>query len=271
MKIVLFLICLASVFVMSGMAQTSFKKDMPADALILKSPDQRLELSFALVDGSPQYSLTYGNEPVVLPSRMGFTLVGRKNLDSDFKLTSSETNTYDGTWEPVLGEESLIRNHYNELLVTLEQHGALDWQGKLIPKATIMQIRFRLFDDGLAFRYEFPYDNALTYFNIQDEVTEFAMFGDHTAWWIPGDYDTQEYNYTESKLSEIPERAEEMRRNYDGVWSVFSTSSVQTALQMKTATGLYLNIHEAAALNFPTLNLLIDTTTLVFHAALTRC
>lgn len=269
MKKVLFLICLASIFVMSGIAQTSFKKDMPADALILKSPDQRLELSFALVDGSPQYSLTYGNEPVVLPSRMGFTLVGRKNLDSDFKLTASETNTYDGTWEPVLGEESLIRNHYNELLVTLEQHGALDWQGKLIPEATIMQIRFRLFDDGLAFRYEFPYDNALTYFNIQDEVTEFAMFGDHTAWWIPGDYDTQEYNYTESKLSEIPERAEEMRRNFDGVWSVFSTSSVQTALQMKTATGLYLNIHEAAALNFPTLNLLIDTTTLVFHAALT--
>ena len=269
-KLYLLILFSVSLFTFTAYAQDHPKASaMPADAVTLQSPDGQLMLRFAVVDGHPQYTLDRAGKLVVLPSRMGFTLIGRKSLDHDFTLTNSKKSTFDETWEPVWGEEASIRNHYNELLVTLEQHGALDWQGKLIPRATVMQIRFRLYDDGLAFRYEFPYENALTYFKIADELTEFAMAGDHTAWWIPGDYDTQEYNYTESKLSEIPDRAEAMHRTYDGVWSVFSNSAVQTALQMKTADGLYLNIHEAAALNFPTMHLLIDTTSLVFRASLT--
>ncbi len=269
-KLYLLILFSVSLFTFTAYAQDHPKASaMPADAVALQSPDGQLMLRFAVVDGHPQYTLDRAGKPVVLPSRMGFTLIGRKSLDHDFTLTNSKKSTFDETWEPVWGEEASIRNHYNELLVTLEQHGALDWQGKVIPRATVMQIRFRLYDDGLAFRYEFPYENALTYFKIADELTEFAMAGDHTAWWIPGDYDTQEYNYTESKLSEIPDRAEAMHRTYDGVWSVFSNSAVQTALQMKTADGLYLNIHEAAALNFPIMHLLIDTTSLVFRASLT--
>ena len=269
-KLYLLILFSVSLFTFTAYAQDHPKASaMPADAVTLQSPDGQLLLRFAVVDGHPQYTLDRAGKPVVLPSRMGFTLIGRKSLDHDFTLTNSKKSTFDEMWEPVWGEEASIRNHYNELLVTLEQHGALDWQGKVIPRATVMQIRFRLYDDGLAFRYEFPYENALTYFKIADELTEFAMVGDHTAWWIPGDYDTQEYNYTESKLSEIPDRAEAMHRTYDGVWSVFSNSAVQTALQMKTADGLYLNIHEAAALNFPTMHLLIDTTSLVFRASLT--
>ena len=233
------------------------------------SPDRQLELTFTLRDGQPTYRLNRAGKPVVLSSRMGFTLIGRKDLDHDFSFVSVAFDTVDEVWEPVLGEEAHIRNHCHEMLVTLEQYGALDWQGKLIQRPTIMQIRFRLYDDGLAFRYEFPYENALTYFKIQEELTEFAMTGDHTAWWIPGDYDTQEYSYTESKLSEIQHCMDETKKTYDGIWSVFSHSAVQTALQMKTADGLYLNIHEAAALNYPTMHLLLDAQSFVFRAALT--
>ena len=226
----LILFCLP-LFIWTSYAQDYLKAPaMPADAVTLQSPDGQLLLKFAVVDGRPQYSLDRAGKSVVLPSRMGFTLIGRKSLDHDFAMTNSQVSTFDETWEPVWGEEASIRNHYNELLVTLEQHGALDWQGKVIPRATVMQICFRLYDDGLAFRYDFPYENALTYFKIEEELTEFAMAGDHTAWWIPGDYDTQEYNYNESKLSEIPSRAEAMHRTYDGIWSVFSNSAVQTAL-----------------------------------------
>ncbi len=242
---------------------------MPAEAVTVQSPDGQLKAAFAVVDGRPQYSLERHGKAIVSPSRMGFTLIGRKSLDKDFELVKTEYGTFDEMWEPVWGEEASIRNHYNEMLVTLEQYGALDWQGKVIPQATVMKIRFRLYDDGFAFRYEFPYENALTYFKVKEELTEFALTGDHTAWWIPGDYDTQEYSYTESKLSEILDRANEMQRTYDGVWSVFSNSSVQTALQLKTDDGLYLNIHEAAALNFPTLNLLVDGEHHLLRAALT--
>ncbi len=118
----------------------------------------------------------------------------------------------------------------------------------------VMRVAFRLYDDGLAFRYEFPMENKLTYFNIKEEVTEFAMTGDHTAWWIPGDYDTQEYNYSETRLSGISKRMEKMRI-YNASQTGFSRTGVQTALQMKTDGGLYINIHEAAVLNYPTANL----------------
>ncbi len=243
---------------------------MPSGALTLKSPDQKLELQFALVNGQPQYCLNRMGKPVVMPSRMGFTLEWRDNLAHGFVLRDTASSTFDELWQPVWGEEASIRNHYNELLVTLEQPvgtvASMDHSTE--KKATVMRIRFRLYDDGLGFRYEFPMENALTYFWITEEVTEFAMTGDHTAWWIPGDYDTQEYNYTQSRLSEIRGLYPEAHKGCGWPWKNFSPTGVQTALQMKTADGLYLNIHEAAVLDFPTTNLDLDDTTFVFRTHL---
>ena len=246
---------------------------MPDDAIVLRSPDGQLELQFAVVDGVPEYALNRAGKAVVLPSRLGFTLLDRENLDGGFTLTGSSFDSLDETWEPVWGEEASIRNHYNELLVTLEQKPEAtrkaqqgvsvtdpEYTGDLgnpYGKGAVMQVRFRLYDDGLGFRYEFPLENALTYFKVQEELTEFAMTGDHTAWWIPGDYDTQEYNYTESKLSEIRGRNEAMRLGNASAEG-FSSNGVQTALQMKTADGLYINIHEAEVVDYPTTNLLLE-------------
>lgn len=240
---------------------------MPADALVLQSPDHQLELQFAVVNGVPQYALNRAGKPVVLPSRMGFTLEWRDDLAHAFVLKDKTYSTFDETWEPVWGEEDAIRNHYNELLVTLEQPaGSVEsMDHSTEKKATVMQIRFRLYNDGLGFRYEFPMKNALAYFWIMEELTEFAMTGDHTAWWIPGDYDTQEFNYTESKLSEIRGLYDQAHKNCGWPWKSFSPTGVQTALQMKTSDGLYLNIHEAAVLDYPTTNLDLDDTTFVFR------
>ena len=186
--------------------------NVAAQPLTLKSPDKQMQLTFELRDGVPYYSLDRASQPVVLPSRMGFTLEWRDDLAHAFVLKDQQYSTFDETWEPVWGEEAHIRNHYNELLVTLEQPaGSVEsMDGSTQTKATVMQIRFRLYDDGLGFRYEFPMEiengklktengefNALVYFWIEEELTEFAMTGDHTAWWIPGDYDTQEYPYHE--------------------------------------------------------------------------
>ena len=228
----------------------------------LTSPDGKLELQFEVVDGVPYYALNRDGKPVVLPSKMGFTLEWRDDLAHAFVLKNVKFDTFDETWEPVWGEESQIRNHYNEMLVTLEQPaGSVEsMDHSTETKATVMQIRFRLYDDGLGFRYEFPIENALVYFWIKEELTEFAMTGDHTAWWIPGDYDTQEYNYTESRLSEIRGLYDAAHTGNGWPWKSFSPTGVQTALQMKTNDGLYLNIHEAAVLDFPTMNLeLIET------------
>lgn len=236
---------------------------MPADALTLQSPDGQLNLQFAVVNGQPQYALSRAGKPVVLPSRMGFTLEWRDDLAHAFVLKDKAYSTFDETWEPVWGEESQIRNHYNELLVTLEQPvGTVEsMDGSTKKKATVMRIRFRLYDDGLGFRYEFPMENALVCFWFKEELTEFAMAGDHTAWWIPGDLDTQEYNYTESKLSEIRDLWEASHKDGGWPWTSFSNMGVQTALQMKTDEGLYINIHEAATLDYPTmhLDLVVDT------------
>lgn len=236
---------------------------MPADALTLQSPDGQLNLQFAVVNGQPQYALSRAGKPVVLPSRMGFTLEWRDDLAHAFVLKDKAYSTFDETWEPVWGEESQIRNHYNELLVTLEQPvGTVEsMDGSTKKKATVMRIRFRLYDDGLGFRYEFPMENALVCFWFKEELTEFAMAGDHTAWWIPGDLDTQEYNYTESKLSEIRDLWEAGHKDGGWPWTSFSNMGVQTALQMKTDEGLYINIHEAATLDYPTmhLDLVVDT------------
>ena len=231
------------------------------DANVLKSPDGLLELQVAVVRGVPMYSLQREGKNVILPSRLGFELYGENNLKDGFTVTSVALDSLDETWEPVWGEEASIRNHYNEMLVKLQQ-------GDTDPKVA-MNIRFRLYDDGLGFRYEFPMENKLVYFNIKEELTEFAMTGDHTAWWVPGDYSTQEFNITESKLSEIRYLSDGPREVGGRPQQPFSPTGVQTALQMKTADGLYLNIHEAAVLNYPTTNLDLDDKRFVFTTHLT--
>ena len=233
------------------------KPAMPADALSLRSPDTQLELKFAVVNGVPTYALNHAGDAVILPSRLGFELIGRENLDKGFTLTGSAFDTFDETWEPVWGEEAQIRNHYNELLVKLRKDSG-----------EAMDVRFRLYDDGLGFRYEFPMENALTYFKVAEEQTEFALAGDHTAWWISGDYDTQEYNYTESRISEIP-RINSAPRPYNASQTDISNRGVQTALQLKTDSGLYVNLHEARVLDYPTANLVLKDDDRTFQIHLT--
>ena len=256
-KIAVFVLCMI----------TCFLSKTFAEPITLQSPDKQLQLKFELRDGIPYYSLDRAGKPVVLPSKMGFTLEWRDDLAHAFVLKDKAFSSFDETWEPVWGEEAQIRNHYNELLVTLEQPvGSVESaDGSTKKKATVMQIRFRLYDDGLGFRYEFPMENALVYFWVKEELTEFAMTGDHRAWWIPGDYDTQEYNFTESKLSEIRGLYEDAHKGCGWPWKNFSPTGVQTALQMKTADGLYINIHEAAVLDYPTTNLDLDDKNFVFR------
>lgn len=253
----------------------------PDGTEVLKSPDGNLELRFAITAaGTPTYSLNYGGNAVILPSKLGYEIRGKRlkstfeeksgrfyagpeSLHDGFMVTGVERDSLDETWEPVWGEESHIRNHYNELAVTLEQ-GPVNKNG---PKA-VMVIRFRLYDDGLGFRYEFPEQKRLKYFVIKDELTQFAMAGDHTAWWIPGDYDTQEYNYTVSRLSEI-RGLSFTKAEGNASQQTFSPTGVQTALQMKTDDGLYINIHEAAVVDYPTTNLNLDDKTMTFSTWLT--
>ena len=214
---------------------------------LLESPGGVLSLGFGLSDaGRPYYSLDRRGEAVILPSGLGFDLTDGTSLKEGFSVVSIEKDSLDEVWHPVWGEEDSIRNHYNEALVTLKDG-----------RERVMSIRFRLYDDGLGLRYEFPLENALTYFDIKEECTEFAMTGDHTAWWVPGDYDSQEYNFKECRLSEIGRYCEQMR-SHNASQEGFSQWGVQTALQMRTDGGLYLNIHEAAVLNYPTANLLYD-------------
>ncbi len=224
----------------------------------ISSPDGMLTASFGLTpEGQPCYKLERCGAPVIKPSRLGFTLTDGTSLATGFRITGNNTGGLDETWEPVWGEESSIRNHYNEILVHLEQPGDVR-----------MDVRLRLYDDGLALRYEFPMENKLRYFNIAEELTEFAMTGDHTAWWISGDYDTQEYNYTRSRLSEVRSMSRSMRLGNASATG-FSDTGVQTALQLKTDDGLYINIHEAAVVNYPTANLDLDDTDMVFRIWLT--
>ena len=244
-----------------AMAFAGLMTTFASNPLSLKSPDGKLELKFEVKEGVPYYSLDREGKSVVLPSKMGFTLEWRDDLAHAFVLKDNKYESFDETWEPVWGEEAQIRNHYNEMLVTLEQPvGSVEsMDHSTEKKPTVMRIRFRLYDDGLGFRYEFPMENALVYFWIKEELTEFAMTGDHTAWWIPGDLDTQEFNFTESRLSEIRDLWEAGHKDGGWPWTGFSPTGVQTALQMKTDDGLYLNIHEAATLDFPTMHLeLID-------------
>ncbi len=251
------------------------------DVQVLKSPSGNMEMTFHLTaEGTPQYTLNYGDRKVILPSDLGFEFRGvlkatelKYNADGSidkedkapgymfnegFALESVETSTFDETWEPVWGEEAQIRNNYNELLVCLVQ----------TESEKKMNIRFRLFDDGLGFRYEFPYQKNLSYFVIKEELTQFAMAGDHTAWWIPGDYDTQEYDFTESRLSEISDRYEEAVCG-NSSQTLYSKYGVQTSLQMRTDEGLYINIHEAALVDYPCMHLELDPKTMTFVSHLT--
>ena len=232
----------------------------PAQSQQLKSPNGKFVMEFSLQnDGTPSYSLNYKNKAVVKPSKLGLELKNdKKSLLNDFTVIDTKATTFDENWKPVWGEVASIRNHYNELAVTLNQ------------KETDRQIviRFRLFDDGLGFRYEFPSQKNLTYFVIKEERTQFAMTGDHTAFWIPGDYDTQEYDYTTSKLSEIRGLAEKATTENVSQTS-FSTTGVQTSLMLKTADGLYINLHEAALIDYSCMHLNLDDTTMVFESWLT--
>ena len=220
-----------------------------------KSPDGRLELRFELKDGVPYYSLCRDGKEVVKSSKMGFTLEWRDDLAHAFVLKATERSSFDEVWHPVWGEEANIRNHYNEMLVTLEQPiGSIASMDHSTEKrATVMQIRFRLYDDGLGFRYEFPQsliplllrqeyppeeDNALVCFWIKEELTEFAMTGNHTAWWIPGDYDTQEYNYTQSRLSQIDSLYEKGHAK-DSKYHVFRIHDYAEMTEEKMRLALY--------------------------------
>ncbi len=263
MKIRLFLLfCLAMAIVPTHAKNISQDSILPVNSRTLASPDGRMEATFYLLNGIPHYALSRDEKPVILGSRLGFELEWRDDLAHAFVLKDVQRSTFDEVWHPVWGEEANIRNHYNEMLVTLEQPvGSVESMDHSTEKRpTIMQIRFRLYDDGLAFRYEFPMryngiDNALVCFWFKEELTSFHLTGDHTAWWIPGDYDTQEYNYTESRLSQIDSLYEKGHEHGGWPWTDFSRTGVQTALQMRTDDGLYINIHEAATLDFPTMHL----------------
>ncbi|PKB16905.1 glycoside hydrolase family 97 protein [Flavobacterium sp. 5] len=226
----------------------------------LKSPNGNFTMVFALQnDGTPNYSLVYKGKTVIKPSKLGLELKDdKKSLLNDFTLTDSKTTSFDETWKPVWGEVESIRNQYNELAVTLNQKGT-DRQ---------IIIRFRLFNDGLGFRYEFPTQKNLVYFVIKEERTQFAMTGDHTAFWIPGDYDTQEYDYTTSKLSEIRGYSEKAKTANLSQTS-FSPTGVQTSLMLKTNDGLYINLHEAALINYSCMHLNLDDKNMIFESWLT--
>lgn len=226
----------------------------------LRSPNGQLVMNFSLQpQGVPAYQLSYKGKPVIKLSSLGLELKNdSKSLLNDFTITHAETSAHDSTWEPVWGEVNKIRNHYNELAITLTQKET-DRQ---------MIIRFRLFDDGLGFRYEFPIQPKLVYFVIKEERTQFAMAGDHTAFWIAGDYDTQEYDYTTSRLSEIRKLSKDAITP-NASQTPFSPTGVQTALMMKTDDGLYINLHEAALINYSCMHLNLDDTNMVFQSWLT--
>ena len=234
----------------------------------VKSPNGNVVVSFSLVDnGVPTYQVSYKDKPVIKQSRLGLELTPSNNdgikpedtnLMNGFKVTNTETSSFKEVWKPVWGETSSILNHYNEMAVSLTQEH---------PNRTII-VRFRVYNDGMGLRYEFPRQSNLGYFIIKDEHTQFAMAGDHTAWWLPGDYDTQEYETVTSKLSEIRSKMKAAVTDNTSQ-TIFSDTGVQTSLQMKTSDGLYINLHEAACVNYPTMHLNLDDKNMVFESWLT--
>jgi hypothetical protein len=226
----------------------------------INSPNSDLTMSFELLtDGTPTYRLHYKNKEVIAQSKLGLELVNEEmSLRNGFKVSNIETNSFDETWTPVWGEQAEIRNHYNELVITLEQP----------EKDRHIIVRFRLYNEGLGLRYEFPQQDNLVYFVIKEEHTEFAMTGDHTAFWIPGDYDSQEYDYTTSKPSEISSRFDDALTG-NASQEQFAKTGVQTSLMIKTKDGLYLNLHEAALKEYSLMNLNLDESSMIFKSWLT--
>lgn len=240
---------------------------MLAMAQTVKSPNGNVSVKFSLDNGRPVYEVSYKKRAVVKPSYLGLELAKTKHASKGMEETSlmdgfvvakTDTSTFDETWKPVWGETATIRNHYNELAITLNQPAT---------KRNIV-IRFRVYDDGMGLRYEFPQQEELNYFVIKEEHTQFAMAGDHKAFWIPGDYDTQEYETVESKLSEI-RGLMKSAITPNSSQTTFSPTGVQTSLQMKTDDGLYINIHEAACVNYATMHLNLDDKNMVFESWLT--
>ena len=249
-------------FILTAAALLSASASLGATE-VLTSPDGRLQLSFDLTaDGTPTYKMDYNNKPVIATSRLGLELKNQKSLLDGFKMERVSRSSFDETWQPVWGEQSSIRNHYNEMAVCLSQP---DDNGHLRE----MIVRFRLYDDGVGFRYEWPAQDNFTYFTIKEERTEFAITGNHTAYWIPGDYDTQEYDYTISRLSEVREKMPAVKFSYNVSSTVFSDTGVQTSLQLKTDDGIYLNIHEAACVDYSTMHLNLDEKRMVLTSWLT--
>lgn len=229
-------------------------------AQIIHSPNGKFSMNFALqTDGTPTYTLSFKGKSVIKPSKLGLELKNDKqSLLNGFTIAKIDSSVFDETWKPVWGETATIRNHYHEMAVSLRQSGT----------ERLMTLRFRLFDDGLGFRYEFPEQSKLIYFTIEEERTQFAMTGDHTALWIAGDYDTQEYDYTTSKLSEI-RGLHTKAISPNASQTPFSPTGVQTSLMMKSADGLYINLHEAALINYSCMHLNLNDTTMIFQSWLT--
>ena len=244
----------AMAIAMAGVGFTS----MEAHAAQISSPSGTVTLEADVINSVPTYSVTNIGIPVIKPSTLGFELADGPDMMDGFKLIDTATASFDETWQPVWGENRDIRNNYNELLLRLDQP----------EHYRKMNIRFRVYDDGIGFRYEFPQEGVLTYFIIKEEHSQFAMTGDHTAWWIAGDYDTQEYDYTESRLSEIRGKMKEAICS-NASQTLFSPTGVQTSLQMKTDDGLYINIHEAALVDYSCMHLNLDDKNMVFESWLT--
>ena len=232
---------------------------MTANAIEQKSPNGNIVLNVELnAKGTPEYQVIYKGRPVINPSTLGIELAEENSLMDQFRINKTSTSSFDETWQPVWGETRDIRNHYNELFLEMEKPS----------NGRFMNLRFRVFDDGVAFRYEFPQQQYLNYFVVKAEHTQFAMTGNHTAWWIPGDYDTQEYDYMETRLSEIRSHMKEAITP-NASQTPFSATGVQTALQMKTDDGLYINIHEAALIDYSCMHLNLDDKNMVFESWLT--
>ncbi|WP_298302186.1 glycoside hydrolase family 97 protein [Flavobacterium sp.] len=222
---------------------------LSVEAQNVSSPSKTISLSFKLSsDGKPTYSVSYKTKPIVKESSLGIVIKESKSLENNFKIDSIGQKSFNETWQPVLGEQSNIKNSYNEMTVALSQPST----DKRI------NIIFRVFDEGIAFRYEFPKQKNLNYFIISDEKSQFNLFGNHKTFWIPGDYDSQEYAYNETKLSEIDNSKLDLN-NGIGVKTIASSFRVQSPLMMKSADGIYINVFEAAVVNYPIMHLDVDT------------
>lgn len=236
--------------VICALQMSAFKQTSPSGRIVL---DVELDNN-----GSPYYRLQYKGKNVILSSKLGFSLFDAEDMLDKFEVDSTNKSSFDETWQPVWGETKSIRNHYNELFVSLKQKNT----------GRIMNLRFRVYNEGIGLRYEFPQQKSLNYFVIKEEHTQFAMTGDHTAWWLPGDYDTEEYETVTSHLSEIRGLMKKSVTS-NASQTVFSPTGVQTSLQMKSKDGLYINIHEAACVDYPTMSLNLDDKNMVFESWLT--